>query len=285
MRGGVRRFPAIHLVLDNAPNEPHRKHVAYDAGGKRFFVANRAMNRVEVFSASNLSVQTTIDASGAASVDLSADGKTLWVGTSLEQFLAIDTGTLQAQSRFAVWRAECVPYPSGWGSDQRRESPGGRCSGLPEFRARPGCRDKRKDSLRRSWGGRRRHDRLQFLSGANRSVCQPAAVSSACSRDAWLRQARPRGWGSFQVPLFWEWVQWQWRWRWIRREQPQKRNIPSHPLSPTRTPAGSYFSYGCPSGALIYEPFLDGPPPDAPPAKGIRGGINIRDAHNGRLRL
>lgn len=40
-----------------------------------------------------------------------------------------------------------------------------------------------------------------------------------------------------------------------------------------------------PSGALLYEPFLDGSPPSAPPARGIRGGIDIRDAHNGRLRL
>jgi hypothetical protein len=37
-----------------------------------------------------------------------------------------------------------------------------------------------------------------------------------------------------------------------------------------------------PSGALI---FFDGPPPAAPPATGIRGGVDIRDAHNGRLRL
>ncbi len=40
-----------------------------------------------------------------------------------------------------------------------------------------------------------------------------------------------------------------------------------------------------PSGALLYEPFLDGPPPSAPPATGIHGGIDIRDAHSGRLRL
>ncbi len=40
-----------------------------------------------------------------------------------------------------------------------------------------------------------------------------------------------------------------------------------------------------PSGALVYEPFLDGPPPAAPPATGIHGGIDIRDAHNGKLRL
>lgn len=40
-----------------------------------------------------------------------------------------------------------------------------------------------------------------------------------------------------------------------------------------------------PSGALLYDPFLDGPPPAAPPATGIHGGIDIRDAHNGQLRL
>ena len=40
-----------------------------------------------------------------------------------------------------------------------------------------------------------------------------------------------------------------------------------------------------PTGALVYEPFLDGAPPAAPPATGIRGGVDIRDAHSGRLRI
>lgn len=40
-----------------------------------------------------------------------------------------------------------------------------------------------------------------------------------------------------------------------------------------------------PTGALLYEPFLDGPAPAAPPATGIRGGVDIRDAHSGRLRM
>jgi hypothetical protein len=40
-----------------------------------------------------------------------------------------------------------------------------------------------------------------------------------------------------------------------------------------------------PTGALTYEPFLDGPPPSDPPATGIHGGIDIRDAHSGQLRL
>jgi IPT/TIG domain-containing protein len=40
-----------------------------------------------------------------------------------------------------------------------------------------------------------------------------------------------------------------------------------------------------PTGALVYEPFLDGPASSAPPANGIHGGIDIRDAQGGRLRL
>lgn len=40
-----------------------------------------------------------------------------------------------------------------------------------------------------------------------------------------------------------------------------------------------------PSGALIYQPFLTGSPPATPPATGIRGGIDILDAHSGQLRL
>jgi IPT/TIG domain len=38
-----------------------------------------------------------------------------------------------------------------------------------------------------------------------------------------------------------------------------------------------------PTGALLYQPFLTGPA--APPATGIEGGIDILDAHTGRLRL
>jgi hypothetical protein len=40
-----------------------------------------------------------------------------------------------------------------------------------------------------------------------------------------------------------------------------------------------------PSGALVYQSFLTGPPPAAPPATGIRGGVDILDAHSGKLRL
>jgi hypothetical protein len=40
-----------------------------------------------------------------------------------------------------------------------------------------------------------------------------------------------------------------------------------------------------PSGALLYEPFLDGPAPAAAPAGGLNGGIDICNVHNGKLHL
>jgi len=39
-----------------------------------------------------------------------------------------------------------------------------------------------------------------------------------------------------------------------------------------------------PTGALLYQPFLTGPAPAAPPATGIQGGVDILDTHTGRLR-
>ena len=98
------------LLLDSPAGEPHRRHIVYDSGGKRFFVANRAMNRVEVFSSSDTSLQATIDAPGASSVDLSTDGATLWVGTTLEQLLAINTTSLQVATRYPV--AGLTPIPN-----------------------------------------------------------------------------------------------------------------------------------------------------------------------------
>ena len=61
--------------------------------------------------------------------------------------------------------------------------------------------------------------------------------------------------------------------------------LPQRPNSKRSPIVWPYRAWPCTLPALIYEPFLDGPPPDAPPAKGIRGRIDIRDTHNGRLRL
>ncbi|HEY2119322.1 MAG TPA: hypothetical protein VGH37_09080 [Candidatus Acidoferrum sp.] len=80
--------------------EPHRHHILYDAAGQRLFVVNQAMNRVDVLSGAGDSVLSSIDAPGATSIDLSIDGSTLWVGTAMEQILAVDTKSLQVCGLF-----------------------------------------------------------------------------------------------------------------------------------------------------------------------------------------
>ncbi|HXY00641.1 MAG TPA: IPT/TIG domain-containing protein [Candidatus Limnocylindrales bacterium] len=96
-------------LLDNPASEPRRRHIVYDSGNQRFYVANEAMNRVEVYAAASPALQATIDAAGASSVDLSVDRKTVWVGTSLEQILAVDTGSLQVKAHYPV--AGITPIP------------------------------------------------------------------------------------------------------------------------------------------------------------------------------
>jgi len=95
--------------VDSPAGEPRRRHIVYDSANQRFYVANEAMNRVEVFAASNPALQATIDAPGASSVDLSTDGKTMWVGTSLEQILAVDTGSLKVKARYPVAGLSPIP--------------------------------------------------------------------------------------------------------------------------------------------------------------------------------
>jgi hypothetical protein len=95
--------------LDNPPGAPRTRHIVYDSANQRFYVANAAMNRVEVFAASSATLQSTIDAPGASSVDLSSDGTTLWVGTNTEQILALSTSSLQVTSRYPV--AGLTPVP------------------------------------------------------------------------------------------------------------------------------------------------------------------------------
>ena len=58
--------------------------------------------------------------------------------------------------------------------------------------------------------------------------------------------------------------------------QPRSEQIPTRVLVP-----GLALH---PTGALLYQPFLTGPAPAAPPATGIQGGVDILDAHTGRLR-
>jgi hypothetical protein len=72
---------------DDPPAEPHHRHIVYDPANHHVFVANRAMNRVEVFSTSNQLPATgigsrvaQIDVPGAASGNLAildSNGKVL----------------------------------------------------------------------------------------------------------------------------------------------------------------------------------------------------------------
>src|SRR5205814_7830530 len=66
------------------------------------FVANRAMNRVEVFSTASQSSVAQISIPGASSADISADGSTVWVGTALEEIVAIDTSSLRIRNRYSL---------------------------------------------------------------------------------------------------------------------------------------------------------------------------------------
>jgi hypothetical protein len=109
------RTDAVPLA-DDPPSEPHHRHIVYDAANHHLFVANRAMNRVEVFSTSNqppgigLGARVAqIDVPGASSADLSLDGATVWVGSITEQIVAIDTILLQVRSRYFVPPMSPVP--------------------------------------------------------------------------------------------------------------------------------------------------------------------------------
>jgi hypothetical protein len=89
-------------AADNPFGEPHHRRIAYDPANKHVFVANRAMNRVDVFSSVDQSRVTQISIPGASSADLSADGTTVWVGTSLQQVVAIDVTSLHIKARYLL---------------------------------------------------------------------------------------------------------------------------------------------------------------------------------------
>jgi hypothetical protein len=99
-------------ALDDPPGEPHHRHLAYDPATKRVFLANRAMNRVEVFFATDQTRIAQIDLPGATSVDLSPDGATLWVGSVTQEVVAIDTASLRARSRYPIHPLSPLPNSS-----------------------------------------------------------------------------------------------------------------------------------------------------------------------------
>jgi len=89
-------------AFDNPPGEPSHRHIAYDPANKHIFVANRAMNRVEVFSSTDQTRVAQISVSSASSADLSADGTNVWIGTTTEEAVAIATASLQVRSRYPI---------------------------------------------------------------------------------------------------------------------------------------------------------------------------------------
>jgi hypothetical protein len=96
-------------ALDDPPGEARHRRIAYDAASKRIFVANRAMNCVEVFSTSDQTRLQPIAVPGASSAALSLDGATLWIGTTTEQAIAIDTATLKVKSRYSIPPLSPIP--------------------------------------------------------------------------------------------------------------------------------------------------------------------------------
>ena len=96
-------------ALDDPSGEARHRRVAYDAANKHVFIANRAMNRVEVFSTADPTRVAQISVPAASSADLSADGATLWVGTATEQAVAIDIATLKVRSRYFIQPLSPIP--------------------------------------------------------------------------------------------------------------------------------------------------------------------------------
>jgi IPT/TIG domain len=89
-------------AADDPFGEPHHRHIVYDSANKHVFVANRAMNRIEVFSTTSQARVAQISVPGASSADISADGATVWIGTGLEEIVAIDTSALRVKNRYVL---------------------------------------------------------------------------------------------------------------------------------------------------------------------------------------
>ena len=89
-------------ALDNPTGEFHHRHIVYDAAHQQIFVANRTMNRVEVFSSTTQTRTAQIAVPGVSSVDISTDGTTIWAGSVTERIFAIDTSALQVTASYTI---------------------------------------------------------------------------------------------------------------------------------------------------------------------------------------
>ncbi|MBZ5527802.1 MAG: IPT/TIG domain-containing protein, partial [Acidobacteriia bacterium] len=87
---------------DEPSGEPRHRRMVYDSARKRLYVANAAMNRIEALSTADGSLAGEVAVPGVTSVDLSADGTTLWAGSRTEQITALDAATFSAIARYPV---------------------------------------------------------------------------------------------------------------------------------------------------------------------------------------
>jgi IPT/TIG domain len=95
--------------LDNPSGEFHHRHIVYDAAHQQLFVANRAMNRIEVFSSVTQMRAAQIAVPGVSSVDISADGATVWAGSVTQRVFAIDTTALQVNASYTIPSLTPIP--------------------------------------------------------------------------------------------------------------------------------------------------------------------------------
>jgi DNA-binding beta-propeller fold protein YncE len=108
-RTGYVRTDSV-ATADASFGEPHHRHIAYDPVNKQVFVANRAMNRVEVFSTSSQTRIAQISVPGATSADLSADGATVWIGTARNEIVPVDPISLTVKNLYGL--AGLMPIPN-----------------------------------------------------------------------------------------------------------------------------------------------------------------------------
>jgi len=114
--GVVANFPRTAFArtdstpaMDDPSGEPHHRHIACDPAHQLVFAANRAMNRVDIFSSTTSTRSGQVSVPGASSGDLSADGSTVWIGTVTEQIAAIDTASLQVKARYELTGLQPLP--------------------------------------------------------------------------------------------------------------------------------------------------------------------------------
>lgn len=94
---------------DNSPGEPHHRHTVLDASLQHLFVANRAKNVVEVISTQTGAKLAEINTPGASSADISADGKTVWVGSETQVVYEIDPSSFQVRAAHTLAGLTSLP--------------------------------------------------------------------------------------------------------------------------------------------------------------------------------